>query len=254
VLKLHLSFFVKVSAFALFFARAYELYFLKSPLAWTLSELGLNPGHLFLKFIALLLFAFAVLSLFISHKNFSKYWGFVLPAVVIKLSILFSYFWSNHFYWPKILEWSWQIFIPLLFLWIYKKYRSFDATRIYLKVLLCASLLPHALDSFALFENSSHYVYLTYRLLNIDQFMLGIPNQILAAFHLSMCFFVFVKSVRKPFLMYALILGLLVALARLVTGYNQDFVILSTKHFVFDCFLHLPLVLVPLSLLSLRVK
>ena len=84
--------------------------------------------------------------------------------------------------------------------------------------------------------------------------MLGIPNQILAAFHLSMCFFVFVKSVRKPFLMYALILGLLVALARLVTGYNQDFVILSTKHFVFDCFLHLPLVLVPLSLLILRVK
>ncbi|MEC8739718.1 MAG: hypothetical protein VXX63_07535 [Bacteroidota bacterium] len=254
MLKLHLSFFIKLSAFALFFARAYELYFMKSPLQSGLEALNLELNPWLYQVLGILLFVSSVFSLFLTHKNFNTFWGFVFPAVLLKIGIIVFLLWQQKFYWPKMMELAWQICIPFAFVWVYRKFRSFPQTRVILKIIFCTSLLPHALDTFQLFPDKSHFIYQSYRLLNIDRLMLGFPNQILAAFHLAMCIFVFFESTSKAFLSYAVVLGVLIAFARLATGYNQDFVILSTKHFVFDCFLHLPLALIPLSVLSLRMK
>jgi hypothetical protein len=183
-----------------------------------------------------------------------------LPTFLLLLSSLFLLFMAYNYHLDKgyqfaqILEYSAQVFTPaLLVLYLVAEKRG--AADFFIRILISLTFLGHGLYALGLYPVPGHFVHMVITNLGVSNSQAVTLLHIAGWLDVGVAIGVFIPSLKKYWLVYALIWGFLTALARLTTyvPFNHMFGI-AIHQMGYEFLIRWPHFLLPLAGLLLHKR
>lgn len=270
---------LKLCAFLVFIGRAYQFYFFGAPFrAFFWDEALLSPVVEGLSNYSWYDYATS-LTVNTWITNFTKLCSFIL--VVSAFTCLFWDRITSSFFKKSITSIS--LFI-LLFLGIcMSKYREFGALEffelsiqiaiclifflnnniskinkkqltLWLKIAVAFTFIAHGVFAMGLFYLPGHFVDMTIKIIDVSETEAKLFLHIVGALDILFSILLFIPKLAKYALIYIIAWGLLTAMARLVYGFNQNFILESFHNYSYLVLYRLPHGLIPLTIFLLITK
>ncbi|PQB07706.1 hypothetical protein BST83_11465 [Polaribacter filamentus] len=269
-------FLLKLCAFLVFIGRAYQFYFFGAPFrsvfwdealltpiveglsnySWYDYATNLNVSTWITNFTNLcsfLLVTSAFTCLFwnrISSNTFKKSVASVSLFILIFLGICMVKDFSYGVI--QFLELSIQIAICLIF------FLNNDISKInekqltfWLKIAVAFTFIAHGIFAMGIFYLPGHFIDMTIKILGVSETQAKLFLHIAGILDVLFSILLFVPKLAKYVLIYFITWGILTALARLVSGFNPDFILKSFHNYTYLVIYRLPHGLIPLTIFYL---
>ena len=270
--KLSIRHIIQLCAFLVLLGRAYQFYFFGAPfrsILWDESLLSpivegifgtpwndyaTSPAvnswiGVFTKFSAGILFLASIISLFWGKISFLKLKKTILFLAVIILFFLYACMVKDKNYdLLQLFEQSIQMASPLLLL-TFRKESFWKSVHLdfWLKIAFALTFIPHGLFAMGIPYAPGNFIDMTITILGVSEttarqflFIVGFID-IVASFAL------FVPGLIRYSLIYMVIWGILTAFARIVAGFDSEFLLSSMNNHIYLTVYRLPHGLLPLG-------
>ena len=270
--KLSIRHIIQLCAFLVLLGRAYQFYFFGAPfrsILWDESLLSpivegifgtpwndyaTSPAvnywiGIFTKFSAGILFLASIISLFWGKISFLKLKKTILFLAVIILFFLYACMVKDKNYdLLQLFEQSIQMASPLLLL-TFRKESFWKSVHLdfWLKIAFALTFIPHGLFAMGIPYAPGNFIDMTITILGVSEttarqflFIVGFID-IVASFAL------FVPGLIRYSLIYMVIWGILTAFARIVAGFDSEFLLSSMNNHIYLTVYRLPHGLLPLG-------
>ncbi len=263
---------LQLCAILIFFGRAYQFWFFGAPFrAFLWDESLLSPiveglfsiswndyatNPITNTYIAAaikinsVIFLLAGLAVTLLHRT--QHWLLRLPVYLGITGLLFLAIClvkDKNYDILQFFELSIQLAVPVLLLAVSRKKMPFGKLELWLKIAIACTFLPHGLFAMGFPYVPGHFIDMTINILNVNEntavnflFVAGLIDIVLSVL-------IFIPRIAKYFLAYAVFWGLVTAFARIVAGFNADFISHSLHQHVYLTIYRLPHGLVPLAVL-----
>jgi hypothetical protein len=270
---------LKISAFFIFIARAYQFYFFGAPFRsvfWDESLLSPIVVGLFnyswydyatspvvnkyiegfTKVCSFILVASALSCLFWHKLKATRPKKIILSlGVVILLFLGFCLVKSKNYDVLQFFELSIQIAVPMVFLFSKNLARiNEERLTLWLKIAIVLTFVPHGLFAMGLIYVPGHFIDMTIQILGFSETQSKQFLFIVGALDILLSVLIFVPKVAKYALSYAIFWGFLTALSRLISSFNSDFLWLSLHNYTYLVLYRLPHAIIPLIVYLLIPK
>ncbi|WP_066225172.1 hypothetical protein [Formosa haliotis] len=264
-------FYIKLCAFLVFFARAYQFYFFGAPYrAFLWDESLLSPlvtGVLNMswydyatstvvnkwidfsvKLSSILLFIAAFVALFWDQISSQLVKKTSISIGVLILIILGLCLVKDKNYDPlQFFELSIQFAAPLVLLYI-NSTKSINKSKLlfWLKISIALTFIPHGLFAMGVIYVPGHFIDMTISILGVNETNAKLFLFIVGFLDVVLSIFLFIPKLSKYAFGYIIVWGFLTALARIVAGINSDFLLNSIHVTAYLTVYRLPHGLIPL--------
>jgi len=268
----HLITGLKICAFLIFIGRAYQYLFFDAPfraLLWDQSLLHNIVEGVFntpwkdyvtnlsvdqwiqrsIKINGVLFGIAAFASLLINKRNVKLLRPIIYTGGIFLIILSFLTMKDMFFHSAQFFEHALQIGIPFLLVFAIAEKFNFNKLIFSLKILIAITFVSHGLYALGYYPIPGYFIDMTIGSLNVTEDtavgilkFAGIMDMILAIF-------IFVPKVAKYFLIYAMLWGLLTAMARIVSFFNWESIASSIHQTLFLVIYRLPHGLAPLLIL-----
>ncbi len=270
---------LKLCAFLVFTGRAYQFYFFGAPFREILwDESLLNPiingvfnyvgndyattvtvdlwNHYFIKLYSFLLLLAGFVCLFWQKIEFIILKKTVVAiAVFIFLLLNICMLKDRRYGVLQFFELSIQIASCLVFFF------NNDISKInqeklvfWLKIPVAFTFISHGIFAMGIFYTPCEFLDMTMKILIVNEIQARLFLFVVGILDVLASILLFIPKVAKYALIYIIIWGLLTAMARLLSGFNQNFIIESIHNYTYLVVYRLPHGLIPLAVFYLLSK
>lgn len=272
--KQHISFIIKLSAFLVFFGRAWQHVFWDAPyrsffwdesllspiienllgIPWQEYVTHSNTDRFIQNIIlcnGILYLLAAIISLLINYKTFrwAKFPIFLGGISLLLLTILMTK--EKFYHTAMFFEHSIQFGIPFVLLYWFQKHRNISKLKTFIKILIACTFVSHGLYAFGVYPVPGKFVDMVIQIFGCTEQNALIFLYIAGILDFVVAILIFIPQIEKYGLWYTIIWGLLTACARIVANFQIDFVVQSIHQNWFQTLFRLPHGLVPLISLFL---
>ena len=266
---------VKICAFTVFLGRAYQFYFFGAPfraILWDESLLtplveGISNYSWydyatsatvnkwidgFTKFCSFIFLAAAVISLFWNKIYYEK-----LKKIIFALALFILLLYGicvvkdSNYDVLQFFELSMQYIAPILLFVNPEKLKN-NKVVLAIKISIVLTFIPHGLYAMGLIYVPGHFIDMTIILLGVNETQATSFLFVVGLLDVIMSILIFIPQVSKYALIYMIIWGFITALARIVAGFNQNFLVYSIHTSAYLTVFRLAHGLVPLIALKLE--
>mgnify|MGYP001246526132 FL=1 len=270
---------LKICAFLVFAGRAYQFYFFGAPFrAFFWDEAQLAPIIESLSNYSWYEYATSsIVNLWI--QNFIKTCSFLLLLVahvclfwdqikshvlkkiaasiglVILLLLGLSMVKGRSYGIVQFFELSSQIAICLVF-FLNNDISKIDEKKLvfWLKVAVAFTFISHGVFATGLFYLPGHFIDMTIQILHVNETQAKLFLNVVGVVDILVSLLLFILKETKYVLMYLIAWGLLTAMARLISGFNQNFILESFHNYTYLVVYRLPHGLIPLIIFFFLTK
>jgi len=267
---------LKLCAFFVFIARAYQFYFFGAPyraLLWdesllspiveglfntpwydyATSEITNRNIEFFTKVSSFILLLAGIVSLFWSQLLFNRLKKIILGAGLFILLILgICLVKDKNYDILQLFELSIQFAAPLALLFSKNNQLPIPKLLFWLKVAIALTFIPHGLFAMGLIYVPGHFIDMTIQILGVTEDQARLFLFVIGALDVIAALLLFVPKASKYALVYIIVWGILTAFARIVAGYNLDFFSNSLHHYTYLTVYRLPHGLLPLAVYMIQ--
>lgn len=263
---------LRLSAFLIFIGRAYQFLFWDAPFRAILWDEDLlspiiegifnTPWEEYVTSMAVDswiqntikavggIFAIASVGAWLINMKNYKWWRIPIILGIIGLTLLaIAIVKDKNLDLFQFFELSIQIGTPTLLLLYFRKGFTIKHLELGLKVIIALTFIPHGLFAMGLIYLPGTFIDMTIKILGINEdaatqflFVVGLLDLILSIA-------IFIPKIDRYFLAYAALWGFATALARIVSGYDPNFLALSFNLHLHTTIYRLPHGLIPLAAL-----
>ena len=265
---------LKIFAFLIFIGRAYQYLFFDAPFRTILWDESLlqpiiegvfnTPWNSYVTNLEVdmwiqrsilingFLYIIAAISVITINKNNRKYLRIPIQIgawLLVILSLLTMK--EQFFHIAQFFEHAIQFGIPFVLLYAIKGVLS-KKISLYLKILIAFTFTSHGLYALGYYSVPGNYIDMTIICLGVTENTAVLILKIAGVLDLLISVLIFVPKLASYFLLYAFIWGLLTAFARIVAGFNPDFIIDSLHQHLYLVIYRIPHGLTPLLVFILH--
>lgn len=154
---------------------------------------------------------------------------------------------KDHFHhYGQFFEHSIQIGTPLLLGWAVFHWNRPQRILWIAKILIALTFTAHGLYAVGFYPVPGHFIDMTIKILNISEDQARLFLKVAGILDLVLSVGLFIPKVDRYALIYAMVWGLLTAFARIVSGFNLDFVAASLHGYAYQTVFRLAHGFVPL--------
>jgi hypothetical protein len=155
----------------------------------------------------------------------------------------------------QLFELSIQLIVPLV-IFFNSSLKNMDVSKIskWLKIAVALTFIPHGLFAMGIFYVPGHFIDMTIKILGVNETQATQLLWIVGVLDIIGSIFIFIPKLARLTLVYVMIWGFLTAVARLVSGFNPDFLWSSLHNSIYLTLYRLPHALVPLIIYLLLPK
>ncbi len=268
---------LKIAAFLIFFGRGYQYLFFDAPfraLLWDESLLEPivegwfnTPWNDYVTNLRVdawiqtsvringVLFVLAALSSwFITAKNkrFLKYPIVLGGFFLVVLSFLST---KEHFYhFAQFFEHAIQFGVPFVLLFALRQPDNYKKTVFWLKVLIAVTFTSHGLYALGVYPIPGYFIDMTINSLGVTEPTAVLILKAAGILDIVLSIAIFLPRISRYALMYAVFWGFATALARIVSNFNADLLLMSVHQTFYLTLYRLPHGLLPLLVLIVASK
>lgn len=196
----------------------------------------------------------AICTAFIDKSN-ARYLKYPIMIGGFLLALLsFLTLKERFFQYGQFFEHAIQVGIPFLLLHVIRKDGFTFQIKFILKVLIGLTFISHGLYAFGYYPIPGHFIDMTINGLGVSENMAIAILKTAGILDFAISILIFLPRTYKYALWYAFIWGILTAFARIVAGFNADFIFASLHQTVYLTLYRLPHGLIPLLLLILAAS
>lgn len=187
----------------------------------------------------------AMLSLFV-RKNM-KWAGYILLAGSLALSFLgFLEFKEKFFWYGQLMEFGIQIITPvLLFLALFTKVRARNLVLV-AKIAVAVTFFGHGLYAWGYYPQPGHFIDMFINVLGFTEAFSITSLKIAAVLDFAVAVLIFIPRASRIALIYCVLWGGLTASARLLSGFDANFLAQTLNQYTFEVVFRLSHALIPL--------
>lgn len=187
----------------------------------------------------------AVLSLFIRRNM--KWAGYILLAGSAALGFLgFLEFKEKFFQYGQLMEFGIQVITPmLLYLTLFTKIRERNLM-LTAKIATAITFLGHGLYAWGYYPQPGHFIDMFINVLGFSEEFSRTSLMIAAALDFAVAILIFVPRASRPALLYCVLWGGLTAMARIMSGFDSNFIAQTLNQYTFEVLFRLSHALIPL--------
>ena len=207
-------------------------------------------------FVGLILLSTAFLAWRIECGNRKKWpWIFFIFSCSILLFHSFLDMKDKFYHVAQVLEPTIQIFIPIVYImWKYEKLKKIISLKMILKILVAITFAAHGLYAMGFYPVPGNFIDMTIISTGFTEDQTRIFLEIIGWLDLSLLIFLFIPQTEKFAIWYAILWGLLTAVARIWTGFDIDALWSSLHGHLYKMIFRLAHGLIPLTILYIISK
>jgi len=261
------QFLLRVSVFLIFIGRAYQFYFFGAPfraILWdesllaplvesllnrTWNEYATNTSYsdyinIFTRFCSIILMLGALTALFWNTLKLNKLKKTIISLGIIILFILgICIFKDKNYSILQVFELFIQISLPLVLLFAHDKLNEGESPKkveMFLRIAISVTFIAHGLYAMGIPFYPGHFIDMTISITGMTEDQSKIFLSIAGFLDIVAAISLYFKRTFKYALIYILIWGILTATARIVSGFNSEFILDSVHNSLYATIYRLP--------------